>query len=274
MSSPRLAYYPTRIEHDRTRIEADLDQLLRLPSGSRSPFREAMRYAVLGSGQRVRPLLGLRMARLVGGDECVALRCVSAIELVHCASLIVDDLPCMDNESVRRGRPAVHIAYGEATALLAAFGLVALAARSPVEIACQPTMLSGIIRFQIELLKVLDASGLCEGQDLDLRLSGEDRERLRDKVNELKTVPLFELCAHAAAAFIEPDGLEVRALRRFAREFGMAFQAVDDLLDGETASSDQAQRHIDTARRCLLPFEPAASELHELLDSLHARIPQ
>lgn len=232
-----------------------------------------MRYAVLGSGQRVRPLLGLRMARLVGGDEAVALRCVSAIELVHCASLIVDDLPCMDDESVRRGRPALHIAYGEATALLAAFGLVALAARSPVEIACPPTMLSGIIRFQIELLKVLDASGLCEGQDMDLRLSGEDRERLRAKVNELKTVPLFELCAHASGVFADPEGLEARALRRFAREFGMAFQAVDDLLDGETASSELAKRHIDTARRCLLPLEPAAEELHELLDSLHARIP-
>lgn len=274
MSSPSLAYCPSRIEIDRLRIESDLEHLLRVNTSGRSPFREAMRYAVLGSGQRIRPLLSLRMGRMVGGEEIVAVRCASAIELVHCASLIVDDLPSMDNEATRRGKPAVHAAYGEATALLAAFGLVALAARAPVEISCPPSLLSGVIRFQIELLKVLDASGLCEGQEMDLRLTGDERERLRSKVNELKTVPLFELCAHAASVFVDPESLEARALKRFAREYGMAFQAVDDLLDGETAGGELATRHLDTARRCLLPLEPAAGELHELLDCLHARIPK
>lgn len=272
MSSPRLACNLPHAGTDRSRIEAELDQLLLLPSGSASPFRQAMRYAVIGAGQRIRPLLALRMTRLVGGEEVLALRAASAIELVHCASLIVDDLPCMDNEQTRRGKPAVHVAFGEPTALLAAFGLVALAARCPVEVPCQPALLSGVIRFQVELLKLLDASGLCEGQDMDLRLTGAERERLRSRVNELKTVPLFELCAHAASIFIDPDSLEARALRRFSREFGMAFQAVDDLLDGETGNPGAAERHIDTARRCLLPLEPAAGELHELLDSLHARI--
>jgi geranylgeranyl pyrophosphate synthase len=233
-----------------------------------------MRYAVLGGGQRIRPILALRMTRLLGGDQQLSLRAAAAIELIHCASLIVDDLPSMDNAATRRGKAAVHVAFGEATAILAAFGLVALAARCPVETPCTPSLLSGLIRFQIELLKVLDATGLCEGQDLDLRLSGQQRELLRSRVNELKTVPLFELCAQAAITFIDPDSVEARALRRFAREFGMAFQAVDDLLDGETSGAAAVNRSLDTARRCLLPLEPAAGELHELVNYLHERSQQ
>lgn len=264
---------PTTLENDRALIEAELECLLPSRSGSHSPLGDAMRYAVLGSGQRIRPLLALRMARLSGGDETLALRASSAIELVHCASLIVDDLPSMDNAVTRRGKPAVHVAFGEATALLAAFGLVALAARCPLEVSCPPSLLSSVIRFQAELLKVLDASGLCEGQDLDLRLSGRERESLRARVNELKTVPLFELCAHAAAIFIDPESSEARVLRRFARQFGMAFQALDDLLDGETVGSSAVRHSLGTTRRCLLPLEPAATELHQLLDSLYERLP-
>jgi geranylgeranyl pyrophosphate synthase len=263
-----------RLEADRELIEKKLEDLLSQSSSGFSPFREAMRYAVLGQGQRIRPLLAVRMGRLVGAEETVALRAACAIELLHCASLIVDDLPSMDNDAMRRGKPSVHVVFGEATALLAAFGLVALAARCPVEVACTPAATSGVIRFQIELLKVLDASGLCEGQDLDLRVEGAERERMRARVNELKTVPLFELCAHAAAIFSDPDSFEARALRRFAREFGMAFQAVDDLLDGETADRAGAEQSLANARRCLQPLEPAAGELHELIDYLHERSQQ
>lgn len=273
LPSPPPGALGSALKSHRDRIDAELDFLLR-PHGPSSPFREAMRYAVLGGGQRVRPLLALRMARLFGGEETLSLRAASAIELIHCASLIVDDLPLMDDDPIRRGRPAVHVAFGEATALLAAFGLVALAARCPVEVPCAPSMMSGVIRFQIELLKVLDASGLCEGQDLDLRVAGGERELLRSQVNELKTVPLFELCAHAASIFVDPDSVEARALRRFSREFGMAFQAVDDLLDGETDDAAGVEHSLDTARRCLLPLEPAAGELHELVDYLHERSKQ
>lgn len=271
---PPAGFRRLRLDADRELIEAKLENLLAQSSSGYSPFREAMRYAVLGQGQRIRPLLAVRMARLVGGAETVSLRAACAIELLHCASLIVDDLPSMDNDTMRRGKPAVHVAFGEATALLAAFGLVALAARCPVEVPCTPATTSGVIRFQIELLKALDASGLCEGQDLDLRVEGAERERMRARVNELKTAPLFELCAHAAAIFSDPDSAEARALRRFAREFGMAFQAVDDLLDGETADRSWAEQSLSNARRCLEPLEPAAGELHELVDYLHERSKQ
>ncbi len=262
------------LESDRVAVDSELSGLLRLPEREASPVREAMRYAVLGGGQRIRPVLALRMARLVGGSEALSLRAAAAIELIHCASLVVDDLPSMDNEATRRGKPAVHVAFGEATALLAAFGLVALAARCPVEIPCVPAMLSGVIRFQIELLKVLDANGLCDGQDLDLRVSHNDRDRLRSRVNELKTVPLFELCAHAAVISADPESSQAGSLRQFSREFGRAFQLVDDFLDGELDDASTANRCLDSARRCLLPLAPAAGELHELIDYLHARIQQ
>jgi geranylgeranyl pyrophosphate synthase len=230
-----------------------------------------MQYAVLGQGQRFRPVLALRIARLCGQENALTLRAASAVELIHCASLIVDDLPCMDNEATRRGRAATHVAFGEATSLLGAFGLVALAARSVLEQPCPPNRISGLIRFQCELLRTLDASGLCEGQDLDLVADASRREALRERINELKTVPLFVLAAEAGLVFTDPDSAAARGLRRFAREFGLAFQAVDDYLDQETSDLAAVEQRLDRARASLAPFDPAAAELHELIEDLHAR---
>lgn len=259
-----------RLAADRAAIETHLAALL--DSGqSASPFRRAMQYAVLGQGQRFRPLLALRIARLCGQENILTLRAAAAVELIHCASLVIDDLPCMDDDAERRNRPATHVAFGEATALLSAFGLVALAARSVVEQPCPPTQVSSLIRFQCELLRTLDASGLCEGQDLDLKLDPAQRQQSRDRINELKTVPLFLLAAEAGLVFTDPDSASARSLRRFAREFGRAFQAVDDYLDHETTDLPAVHAQLDSARACLAPFEPAAAELHELIEDLHAR---
>jgi geranylgeranyl pyrophosphate synthase len=256
---------------DRETVEKFLTSLLHAPGAPTSPFGEAMRYAVLGQGQRIRPILTLRIARLLGVENILTLRSASAVEILHCASLVVDDLPCMDNESLRRGSPCTHVAYGEATAVLASFGLVALAARLPVETPCPPAQLSNLIRFQTELLRMLDVSGLCEGQDLDLRVAGHDREALRSRVIELKTVPLFELAAAAGLLFTDPDSHTARVIRRFSRLFGMAFQIADDYLDGEIPSISTVEHHIAAARESLKPLAPAAHELEELLDYLHAR---
>lgn len=259
-----------RFAADREAIESHLATLLN-PGVSPTPFRRAMQYAVLGQGQRFRPVLAVRIARLCGHDNSLTLRAAASVELIHCASLIVDDLPCMDDEAVRRNRPATHVAFGEPTALLSAFGLVSLAARSVVEQPCPPTLISGLIRFQCELLRCLDASGLCEGQDLDLKLTAAEREASRGRINELKTVPLFILAAQAGLMFTDPESHAARTLRRFAREFGLAFQAVDDYLDGEIPNLAPVVEQLDRARACLQPFEPAAGELHELIEDLHAR---
>lgn len=259
---------------DRALIEEHLQALLDPAGLPATPFRQAMQYSVLGHAQRIRPILALRVARLSGQSGPLTLRAACAVELIHCASLIVVDLPSMDNEQFRRNRPATHIACGEATAVLSAFGLVALAARGVVEQPCPPAQVSGLISFQCALLRVLDASGLCEGQDLDLKVPAADRDRLRSKVNEMKTVPLFELAAHAGVMFSDPESRMARCLRAFARDFGRAFQIVDDYLDHEISNLSDMHRSLDQARSHLAAFDPAASELHELLDYLHARCQQ
>lgn len=256
---------------DRALIENHLHALLDSGGKGNSPFRQAMQYAVLGHAQRIRPILALRIARLCGQDGPLTLRAACAVELIHCSSLVVDDLPCMDDDAVRRGRPATHVAFGEATALLSAFGLVALASRSVVEQPCPPGRISGLISFQCALLRVLDGGGLCEGQDLDLKVAPAERDRLRNRVNEMKTVPLFELAAHAGSMFSDPDSGMARSVRAFGRDFGRAFQIVDDFLDREIKDLSVVLSALEQVRSHLAAFEPAAVELHELIDYLHAR---
>jgi len=242
-----------------------------LAGGNPTPFREAMRYAVLGQGQRFRPLLALRIARLCGHENPHTLRAAAAVELLHCASLIVDDLPCMDNSPERRNRPSAHVAFGEATAMLAAFGLVALAARSVVEQPCLPAQLPHLVRFQTHLLRTLDVCGLCEGQDLDLRASPCERAQLRDCMNELKTVPLFELSARAGLLFTDPQSRLARKMIAFAREFGRAFQLADDYLDGEIPDFDAVEVRLRRAELTIAPLAPANTGLLELVEVLRAR---
>lgn len=242
-----------------------------LGGGAATPFRQAMRYAVLGQGQRFRPILALRTARLCGHEGPHTLRAAAAVELLHCASLIVDDLPCMDNAAERRGRPSTHAAFGEATAVLAAFGLVALAARAVIEQPCLPAQLPHLVRFQAHLLRTLDVCGLCEGQDLDLRAGGCERAQLRECMNELKTVPLFELAARAGLLMTDPESALARTVLHFAREFGRAFQLVDDHLDGEIQSLAPVEESLSRAEKALAALGQAGGELKELVEVLRAR---
>lgn len=258
-----------RFAADREAIERQLELLLAAPSPT--PFRQAMSYAVLGQGQRFRPVLALRIARLCGHENLLTLRAAAAVELLHCASLVVDDLPCMDNSAERRNRPATHVAFGEATALLAAFGLVALAARTVLEQPCPPGALPALVRFQNQLLRTLDVCGLCEGQDMDLRAAPCERAQLRDCMNELKTVPLFDLAAQAGLLLADPAGALARTLRQFAREFGRAFQLVDDYLDGEVDDRARVEDRLHRAEQILAPLRPASVELLEMVEVLRAR---
>lgn len=256
---------------DRELIQDELTEILRLRSTPPSPLRRAMEYAVLGGGQRVRPVLSLRIARCAGVESPLTLRAAAAVEVLHCASLIIDDLPCMDDEELRRGRPATHRAFGEPTALLAAFGLVAAAARSVVEIDCRPTELSALVSFQIRLLQVMDVSGLCEGQDLDLRTIGLERVDMRAQIIEMKTVPLFVLAAEAGLLGLNPGSPAARALRAFARDFGLAFQLADDYADGEIDDLGLVEDHLRRARAHLQPLNLPTAPLNEMLNSLYQR---
>jgi geranylgeranyl pyrophosphate synthase len=228
---------------------------------------DAMRFAVLGGGQRIRPLLSMRIARSLDAGSRFSGRAGAAVELLHCASLIVDDLPCMDDEPERRGQPATHVHFGEAVAVLAAFGLVALAARSVVEQPCAIEDLPRLVRFQEYLLGTLDCDGLIAGQAMDLGVAGSHD---RGAISDLKTVPLFELSARAGTLFANPS-LEPPIIE-FGRAYGSAFQAVDDYLDDEPVSRPWVQGRIDIARAALRRTSAEAADLTELVDLLEERI--
>jgi farnesyl diphosphate synthase len=266
------------LERDRDAVEQELLHVLdeTVPRG-RNPVQEAMRYAALGPGKRVRPVLSLRVARLLNTGSALVSRAALSVELVHCASLIIDDLPCMDNDKERRGRPAVHVAYGEATAILAAFGLVALAARLPAEHSEAGASLqarSRVAEFQLHLLRTLDTAQLIGGQDLDLRLSGSDRDRHRDHMNDLKTVPLFRLAIRAGLISAEIPASFAETLVSFGAEFGRAFQHMDDHLDNESPTLTPFVTHLERASEHLKPLNGSGLELQDLLEYLGAQARQ
>ncbi len=258
---------------DRCVINARLVQLLgNEASHSGAIIRDAMRYAVLGPAQRIRPILALRVARVLDAPVDLTLRAAVALELLHCASLVVDDLPCMDDSPLRREQPSLHVKFGESAAVLAAFGLVALAARTLVESQCVPAYKDRFIQFQVALLRSLDCSGLIAGQALDLHLEQRSIATSTRDVSELKTVPLFMLAVSAGSLFAGIDSNERALLNGFGREFGLAFQMADDFLDGDPADVCVLEEKLTTLRAAIAPFGPASRDLEELVDYLHARV--
>ena len=231
-----------------------------------SGVAQAMEYSVLGGGQRWRPLLAMRVGRAVGGDAELVMRGAVATELLHCASLIVDDLPCMDDEAFRRGRPTVHREFGESTAVLAAFSLVALAARQVVEGIEDPGVLEMMVSFQQKVLQVLDCNNLVGGQAMDLAGGGSSRQ-----LAEKKTAPLFALAARAGVIGHGIDPVERQMALRFGHEFGVAYQLMDDLADGELRLRAPFEAQMERTRECLGVFGTRGEGLKEMLDTLYGK---
>ena len=258
---------------DRCLVDTHLAQVLTRQGGcADGVVHNAMCYAVLGPAQRIRPILALRVARVVDAPVDLTMRAALALELLHCASLIIDDLPCMDDSATRRGQPSLHVKFGEATAVLAAFGLVTLAARMLVESECEPAYCDRLIRFQIALLRTLDCAGLIAGQALDLRQMSRSGGIPAADISELKTVPLFLLAISAGSLYADLDPNEEALLNGFGREFGLAFQMTDDVLDGEPADRLALDDKFSTLRAIIAPFGPVRADLEELVDYLHARV--
>ena len=216
-------------------VEAALDDSL----GPERPesLREAMRYSLLAGGKRLRPILCLAACELAGGDPALAMPTAVALEMIHTMSLIHDDLPAMDNDDLRRGRPTNHKVYGDAVAILAgdalltrAFEMVAL--RSPGVPADRLLKVVG------ELSLVSGAPGLVGGQVVDLECEGKevDLETL-EYIHLHKTGALLKACVITGALIGGADEEQLNSLRTYARGIGLAFQIVDDILD-VTASSD------------------------------------
>jgi len=195
---------------------------------------EAMRYAVLGGGKRLRPLLTLAAAECLGLETEVVLPAAVAVELIHAYSLVHDDLPAMDDDDWRRGQPTVHKAFGEAIAVLAGDALQALAFRTlaePVALIDPPHQLGMIAA----LAEAAGAVGMCGGQALDMaarQVPIRDQSRL-EHLHAAKTGAMIQVAVQLSvlAAGVPPEAAAAQALGRFAADLGLAFQVQDDLLD-------------------------------------------
>jgi farnesyl diphosphate synthase len=231
-------------------VERELDTVLpREDESHESQLFSAMRYACLGGGKRIRPFLVIATARVFGAPESSALRVAAAVEMLHCFSLVHDDLPAMDNATTRRGKPALHRRYGEATGILAGDALLML---SIAALAQQSTHPDPAVRCELIRLLGLAAghAGMARGQMLDLlaerkQLSGADIERLE----WLKTGALLSFACEAGAVLGCASPAARRALRCYANDIGIAFQIVDDLLDVEGTESETGKSVLIDARQ-------------------------
>ncbi|HEV2595889.1 MAG TPA: farnesyl diphosphate synthase [Sphingomicrobium sp.] len=225
------------------RVRSDIDnafaELLAPPGDSRDRLYEAMRHAAIGGGKRLRPLLTIGASRLFVIDRARALRVGCAIEAIHVYSLIHDDLPCMDNAELRRGKATVHAAFGEATAVLAGDSLHALA----FEILGDPrTHEDPWVRSDLvfELARAAGPSGMAGGQMMDLSAEGNQLDLPAiTRLQQLKTGALIEYAVEAACIMTKLPGEARTPYRGYARNIGLAFQIADDLIDhsGDAAAA-------------------------------------
>ncbi len=236
--------YPDEL---RDRVEAYLGELRFATVPGVEGLEEAMRYSLLAGGKRIRPVLALATARALDRDPETVLPLAAALELIHTYSLIHDDLPAMDDDDLRRGRPTCHRAFGENVAILAGDGLYAEAFRHVLgRQAGEPAHVLATVR---DLAAATAADGMVGGQYLDIAGVGEGSEGLR-RIHELKTGRL--ICASVLCVLVlegTPPGPTLDAFAAFASELGILFQIVDDILDvtgtdaalGKPSGSDERQ---------------------------------
>lgn len=232
---------------------------------------EAMRYAVLDGGKRLRPLLVLAACEAVSGNEDAALRAACAVELIHAYSLVHDDMPCMDNDVLRRGKPTVHVKHGQAQALLAGDALQALAFEllAPDGDAVPPAVQAALCRL---LARAAGHAGMAGGQAIDLasvgRTLGESQLR---EMHRRKTGALLQASVMMGAACGATDAAARSGLAAYGAALGLAFQVVDDILDvtadsetlGKTVGKDAA--HHKPTYVSLLGLERSSAFARELL---------
>jgi len=222
-----VATYP---DHLRREVESYLEQLTFGDSSTRG-LDEAMRYSLLAGGKRIRPVLALATARAIGRDERELLPIAAAIELIHTYSLIHDDLPAMDDDSLRRGQPTNHVKFGEDVAILAGDGLYAEAFRHVLT--HQQGDPRNVLAAVAELAAATGVDGMVGGQYLDVAESDDDMDaalRLR-RTHELKTGRLIGASVQCVLLIADMNGLKTTDYCDFATELGVLFQIVDDILD-------------------------------------------
>ncbi|HOO25869.1 MAG TPA: polyprenyl synthetase family protein [Clostridiales bacterium] len=289
-----MADYSSKLKNYIALIDKALDGFL--PSAEESAVTEAMRYSVENGGKRIRPVLTLAFCELFSGDIHKALNFACAVEMIHAYSLIHDDLPCMDDDDLRRGKPACHIKYGEATALLAGDALLTLAFETLLKSELNP-------KFAVEggllLSKAAGHFGMIGGQVMDMSNEGKtvSLERLVETDNK-KTGALISAACRLGCLAADADDRAFAAATVYADNIGLAFQIIDDILDvtgssqelGKTAGSDlennkatyvsiggldnskvKADELLADAKASLLPFGESAGFLLWFADFLSER---
>jgi geranylgeranyl diphosphate synthase type II len=235
-AKPGTPDYPEQFRGIRSQIDRRLGEIAPELSGSAPRLKASIRYSLLDGGKRLRPLITVLTAEALGGQAAHALDAACAIEMVHTASLMIDDLPCMDDATQRRGKPANHITHGEDIAILGsitlisdAFGLISADPNLPADV-------------KVDLIQSLSGAigteGLCAGQERDLREINDhaDAEALA-QLQYQKTGALFVLCLEAGARIAGLEREALAPLRAFGTHAGLAFQILDDLLDAVGQSS-------------------------------------
>lgn len=264
------------LQAETARVAADVDsfftQLLSPPGDRRDPLFAAMRHAALGGGKRLRPLLAVGTARLFAIDRSRALRAGCAIEAIHVYSLIHDDLPCMDDSDLRRGKPSVHKAFDEATAVLAGDSLHALAFEiiADVETHPDPWVRADLA---VELARAVGPAGMAGGQMMDLAAEGEALDlNAITRLQQLKTGALIEFSVESMCVMNKMPAEARTPYRGYARNIGLAFQITDDLLDlcgDEQAAGKRLGRDAEAGKATfvsLLGEDRARQQAHLLVD--------
>lgn len=259
------------IKETAAEVRAEIDRLLPVPSTPEKRVVEAMRYSVLAGGKALRPFLVMQSANLFGVERAKALRVAVALEMVHCYSLIHDDLPAMDNDDMRRGQPTCHKKFDEATAILAGDALLT---RAFGVIASDDCLFEPAVRCQLvaELSKAAGMSGMIGGQMLDILAEHMDDMDLPEiiRLQQMKTGRLFAYACEAGAIMGKASYDDRQVLKAYARDIGLAFQIADDILDveGDAESMGKAVRKDLDAHKAtfisLLGLEQAKEQANAL----------
>jgi farnesyl diphosphate synthase len=273
----RAESLPRAIAASARAVDSTLETVLPRPHGPQGRVQEAMRYATFAGGKRLRPFLVLHSARLFGVDDAHSLRVASAIEVLHTYSLVHDDLPCMDDDDLRRGRPTTHIAFDEMTAVLAGDALLTVAFEI---LADEKTHPDPAVRIAL-VARLAEASGhdgMIGGQVIDMLAT--EKFGVEDVVNlqRLKTGQLFEFSCEAGPILARASAQDRARLRAYAREMGVVFQITDDLLDvtstaektGKAVGKDKDQGKATLVT--LLGVEGARAEARRRADAAIAAL--
>lgn len=249
ISRPTEQTFTEKLEHYRARVNSKLNLIMKDCSNVPQPLREAMEYSVLGGGKRIRPLLVYASGEALGLDENLLDPIAAAVELIHAYSLIHDDLPSMDNDDIRRGRPTTHRAFNEATAILAGDSLQALAFSVITQDPLLATHPKALVQIISRLALAIGPSGMVGGQMLDIEAEGTKIDEITlENIHRRKTGELIRASIMMPCELSTESVADITRLDKFGRDIGLVFQIRDDLLEAKE-DTETIGKNTDSDRR-------------------------